>query len=61
MPSLCPFLMVPWVSLQYVIIAFLGHTLSSFETIIAVNDNTIVLHKIELFICSSLNKLKTIP
>ena len=31
-----------------VIMAFLGHTLSFFETIIIVDDNTIVLHKIEL-------------
>ena len=48
MPSLNPFLMVPWVGLQSVIMAFLGHTLSFFETIIIVDDNTIVLHKIEL-------------
>ena len=48
MPSLCPFLTVPWVGLQSVIIAFLGHTLSFFETIILIDDNTIVLHKIEL-------------
>ena len=48
MPSLCPFLTVPWVALQSVIMAFPGHTLSIFETIIAVDDNTIVLHKIEL-------------
>ena len=43
MPTLCPFLTVPWVGLQSVIMAFLGHTLSFFETIM-----TIVLHKIEL-------------
>ena len=60
MPSLCPFLTVPWVGLQSVVMAFLGHTLSFFETIIIVDDNTIVLHKIELLIFSSLNKLKTI-
>ena len=48
MPSLCPFLTVPWVGLQSMIMAFLGHTLSFFETIIIVDDNTIVLHKIEL-------------
>ena len=48
MPSLCHFLTVPWVGLKSVIIAFLGHTLSFFETIIIVDDNTIVLHKIEL-------------
>ena len=48
MPSLCPFLTVPSVGLQSVIMAFLGHTLSFFETIIIVNENTIVLHKIEL-------------
>ena len=48
MPSLCPFLMVPWVGLQPVIIVFFGHTLSFSETIIIVDDNTIVLHKIEL-------------
>ena len=47
MPALCPFLTVPWVGLQSVIMAFLGHTLSFFETIIIVDDNTIVLHKIE--------------
>ena len=27
-PTLCPFLTVPWVDMQSVIIAFLGHTLS---------------------------------
>ena len=48
MPTLCPFLTVPWVGLQSVIVAFLGHTLSFFETIIIVDDNTIVLHKIKL-------------
>ena len=48
MPALCPFLTVPRVGLQSVIMACLGHTLSFFETIIIVNDNTIVLHKIEL-------------
>ena len=50
MPSLLPFLMVPWVSLQSVIMAFLGHTVSFFETIIhvVVDDNTVVLYKIGL-------------
>ena len=48
MPSLCPFLTVPWVGLQSVIMAFLGHTLSFFETIIIVDVNTIVLNKIKL-------------
>ena len=48
MPSLCPFLTVPWVGLQSVIMAFLGRTLSFSETIIIVDGNTIVLHKIEL-------------
>ena len=48
MPTLCPFLAVPWIGLQSVIMAFLGHTLLFFETIIIVDDNTIVLHKIEL-------------
>ena len=47
MSTLCPFLTVPWVCLQYVIVAFLGHTLSFSETIIIVNDSTIVLHNIE--------------
>ena len=47
MPTLCLFLTVPWVGLQSVIMAFLGHTLSFFETIITVDDNAIVLHKIE--------------
>ena len=44
MPSLCLFLMVPWVGLQSVIMAFLDNTLSFFETIIIVDDNIIVLH-----------------
>ena len=49
MPTLYPFLTEPWwVDLQSVIVAILGHTLSFFETIIVVDDNTIVLHKIEL-------------
>ena len=48
MPFLCPFLTVPWVGLQSVIMAFFGQTLSIFETIIIVDDNTIVLQKIEL-------------
>ena len=48
MPSLCPFLTVPWVGLQSVIMAFLGHTISFFETIIIVVDNTIALHKNDL-------------
>ena len=48
MPTLCPFLTVPWVCLQSVIMSFLGHTLSLFETIIIVDDSTILLHKIEL-------------
>ena len=48
MPTLCPFLTVPLVGLQSVIMAFLGHTLSFFETIIIVDDNSIVLQKIEL-------------
>ena len=60
MPTLCPFLTVPRVGLQSVIMAFLGHTLSYCETIIIVDDNTIVLYKSELYICSSLNKLKII-
>ena len=48
MPTLCPFLTVPYqVGLQPVIVAFLGHTPSFFETIIIVDYNTIVLHKIE--------------
>ena len=49
MHTLYPFLTVPYrVGLQSVIVAFLGHTLSFFETIIIVDDNTIVLHKIKL-------------
>ena len=48
MPTLCPFLMVPWAGLQSVIMAFLSHNLSLFETIIIVDAYTIVLHKIEL-------------
>ena len=48
MPNLCLFLTVQLVGLQSVILAFLGHTLSFFETIIIVDDNTIVSHKIEL-------------
>ena len=41
MPTLCPFLTVPrLVGLQSVIVVFLGHTLSFFETIIIVDDNT---------------------
>ena len=47
-PSLCPFLTVPLVGLQSMLMAFLGHTLSFFETIIIVDDNTIVLHKIDI-------------
>ena len=47
MPTLCPFLTVPCVGLQSVIVAFPGHTLSLFETIIIVDDNAIVFHKIE--------------
>ena len=46
MPTLCPYLTVPLVDLQSVIVAFLGHTLSVFETIKIVDDNTNVLHKI---------------
>ena len=46
MPTLCHFLAVLWVGLQSVIVAFLGHTLSFFETIVIVDDNTIVLHKL---------------
>ena len=42
MPTLCPFLTVPCrVGLQAVIVAFLGHTLSFFETIIIVDGKTI--------------------
>ena len=48
MPIKCPFLMVTWVGLQSVIVAFLGHTLSFFETIISVHDNTFEVHEIEL-------------
>ena len=48
MPSLCPFLTVPWVGLQSAIMTFLGNTLSFFETIIIVDDTIIVLHKNEL-------------
>ena len=48
MYTVCPFLTVQWVGLQSVIVAFLGHILSFFETIIIVDDNIIVLHKIEL-------------
>ena len=48
MHNLCPFITVPWVGLNSVIMAFLGHTLSFFETIIIVDDNAIVLHMIEL-------------
>ena len=48
MPTLCPFLAVPWVGLQSVIMTFLGHTLLYFEVIIIVDYNTILLHKIEL-------------
>ena len=44
MPTLCLFLAVPWVDLQSVFVTFLAHTLSFFETIIIVDDNTIVLH-----------------
>ena len=47
MPSLCPFLTMPLVGLQSLIMAFLDHTLSFFVTIIVVDANTIVLHKIE--------------
>ena len=48
MPTLRPSLTVPWVGLKSVIVAILGHTLSVFEIIIVVDDNTSVLHKIEL-------------
>ena len=42
MPTLCPFLTVPCqVGLQSVNEAFLGHTLSFFDTIIIVGDNII--------------------
>ena len=60
MHSFCTFLTVPWVGLQPVIVAFLSHTLSFFETIIIVDDNTVVFHKIGSKIGSSLNKLKII-
>ena len=64
MPTLCLFLMVAChVGLQSVIVAFLGHTLSFFETIIIVDDNTIVLNNIRLNYKSALaliNKLKII-
>ena len=39
--------------------AILGHTLTFFETTIIVYDNTVVLHMIELYTCSSLSKLKS--
>ena len=56
MPTLCPFHTLPCqVGLQSGIVAFLGHILSFFETIIIVDDNTIVLHMIELQICSRFN------
>ena len=48
MPTLCPFLTVPWVGLQSVIVALLGRTCIIFGTKIIVGDNTIVLRKIEL-------------
>ena len=49
MPTLYPFLTVPRrVGMQSVIMAFLGHTLYFFETIMIVDDNPIILHKIEL-------------
>ena len=42
MPTVYPFLTVPCrVGLQSVIVTFLDHTLSLFETIIIVDDNTI--------------------
>ena len=42
MPTFCPFLTVPFrVGLQSVIMEVLGHTISFFETIIIVDDNTI--------------------
>ena len=44
MPNLCSFLAVQWVDLQSVLMTFLGHTLSFFETIIIIDDNTIALH-----------------
>ena len=45
MPTLCPFLMVPSVGLQSVIVAFLDHTLLFLETVIIADSNSIVLHK----------------
>ena len=49
MPTLSPFLTVPClVDLQPVIVALIGHTLSFFETIILVDDNTIVIYKIDI-------------
>ena len=48
MPTLCPFLTVPWVGLLSVIVAFIGHSISFFNTIIIVDVNTIALHKIGL-------------
>ena len=49
MPTLCPFLTVPCqVGMQSVIVVFLGHTHIIYETIIFVDDNSIVLHKIGL-------------
>ena len=51
MPTLCPLFAAPCrVDLQSMIVAFISQTLSFFETIISiiiVDDNTIVLHKIE--------------
>ena len=58
MPTLCSFLTVSWVCLQSVIMHFLA--ISFFETTIIVDENTIVLHKIEIYICTSLSKLKII-
>ena len=46
MPTLCPYFTVQCVGMQSAIVAFLGHTLSFLETIITVDDNTIVLLKI---------------
>ena len=43
-PTLCLFLAMPWVYLQSAFVAFLAHTLSFFETIVIVDDKTIVLH-----------------
>ena len=49
MLTLCPFLTMPClVVMESVIVAFLGHTPSFFETIKIVVDSTIVLHTIEL-------------